>query len=76
MTTITATELRGNIYRLLDEILATGVPIEITRNGRKLRIVPVDPVDKFEKLIYRPAIIQGDPDSLIDIKWEVDLDLP
>ncbi|MCD4722632.1 MAG: type II toxin-antitoxin system Phd/YefM family antitoxin [Desulfobacula sp.] len=29
MKTITVTELRGNIYNLLDEVLNTGIPLEI-----------------------------------------------
>ena len=37
---ITASKLRENVYRILDEVLATGVPVEIERNGRTLRIVP------------------------------------
>ena len=76
MKTVTATELRGNIYKLLEEVLATGVPIEINKGGKKLRIVPVENVDKFNNLVYRPDAIQGDPDALIDIPWEVNLDLP
>jgi len=41
MKTITVTELRGNIYKLLDEVLNTGIPIEIKKGGKKLKIVPV-----------------------------------
>ena len=33
MKTITITELRGNIYNLLDEVLNTGIPIEINKGG-------------------------------------------
>lgn len=70
MKTITATELRGNIYKLLKEVLATGVPIEIKKRGKKLRIVPVDNIDKLINLKPRPDVIQGNPDDLIDIPWE------
>ena len=35
MKTITITELRGNIYNLLDEVLNTGIPIEINKGGVK-----------------------------------------
>lgn len=31
-----------DIYRILDQVLETGVPAEIERGGRLLRIVPVD----------------------------------
>jgi prevent-host-death family protein len=78
MKTITPTELRSNIYNLLDEILDSGVPIEISKGNRKLRIVPIEKRDKLENLILRPNVIIGDPDDLVDISWEkeVNLDLP
>lgn len=78
MKTVTATELRGNIYNLLDEVLNTGVPIEINKNGKKLRIMPVGAVDKFQNLIPRPDVIHGNPDDLVGISWEKELklDLP
>jgi len=78
MKTITPTELRANIYKLLDEILNTGIPLEIKKGDRKLMIVPVEKVDKFENLIHRPEIIHGDPEDLVGISWEdeVHLDLP
>ncbi|MEZ4707795.1 MAG: type II toxin-antitoxin system Phd/YefM family antitoxin [Caldilineaceae bacterium] len=76
MKTITVTELRSNIYHLLDEILATGVPIEINRGGRKLTIAPVEPVDKFANMDFRPDVINGDPADLVHIEWEYNVGLP
>jgi len=78
MKTITVTELRGNIYNLLDEVLSTGIPIEIDKEGKKLKIMPVGKSNKFQNLISRPNVIKGNPDDLIDISWEkeVGLDLP
>jgi len=78
MKTVTPTQLRTNIYNLLDEILKTGLPLEIKKGDKKLRIVPVDEVDKLKNLVARPDAIQGDPDDLIEIDWmdEVNLDLP
>jgi len=76
MKTITVTELRGNIYNLLEEILATGVPLEVKKGGRKLRIMPVEPVDKFANMTYRPNVINGDPEDLVHIEWEFNIDLP
>lgn len=78
MKTITVTELRGNIYNLLDEVLNTGIPIEINKGGKKLKIMPVDRVNKLENLVSRPNVIKGNPDDLVDISWEkeVNLDLP
>ncbi|MCT7972514.1 type II toxin-antitoxin system Phd/YefM family antitoxin [Laspinema olomoucense] len=78
MKSITPQELSGNLDNLLDEILRTGIPLEIERGGKRLRIIPVEPLDKLDKLVYRPHVILGDPDTLVDINWEqeVNLDLP
>jgi len=78
MKTITPTELRGNIYNLLDEILNTGIPIEITKGGKKLRIVPISKANKLQNLVSRPNVINGNPNDLVDISWEkeINLDLP
>ena len=78
MKTISVTELRGNIYKLLDEVLNTGIPIEINKGGKKLKIMPVEKVDKLQNLVSRPNVIKGNPDDLVNISWEreVNVDLP
>ncbi|NER24394.1 MAG: type II toxin-antitoxin system Phd/YefM family antitoxin [Symploca sp. SIO1C2] len=78
MKRVTPTELRGNLYKLLDEILETGIPLEIDRGGKRLQIVPVEKVDKLQGLISRPEVIVGNPEELVEISWnqEVSLDLP
>ena len=78
MKTITVTELRGNIYSLLDEVLNTGIPIEIKKGGKKLKIMPVGKANKLQNLVSRPNVIKGNPDDLVGISWEkeVNLDLP
>ena len=70
MKTVTPTELRGNIFKLLDEVLTTGIPIEINKSGKRLRIVAVGKPDKLQNIISRPNVIQGDPNDLVDIHWE------
>ena len=78
MKTLTPTELRGNIYQIFDEILDTGVPIEIDKGGRKLIIAPAERADKLQKLIKRKNFVKGDPEELVNITWEkeIHLDLP
>jgi prevent-host-death family protein len=78
MKTVTPTELRANIYKLLEEVLETGVPLEINKGSKRLRIVPVEQANKLQNLVSRPSVIQGDPEDLVDISWEkeVNLDLP
>ncbi|UXE61744.1 MAG: type II toxin-antitoxin system Phd/YefM family antitoxin [Woronichinia naegeliana WA131] len=78
MKSVTSSKLYNNLDQLLDEILNTGTPLEIERNGKRLRIIPVKTVDKLQKLIHRPEAIIGDPDELVQISWEqeTNLDLP
>lgn len=65
---LTASKLRENVYRILDEVLETGVPVEIERRGRILRIVAVEPRGRLANLETRPIII-GDPEDLVHIDW-------
>lgn len=78
MKTVTPTELRANIYKLLEEVLNTGIPLEINKGSKRLRIVPVEQGQKLQNLIPRSDVIQGEPEDLVTISWEkeVNLDLP
>ena len=69
MTPITPSKLRADIYRLLDDVLETGMPLEVKRKGRILKIVPAEPVDRLEKLIERKDFILCDPDDLVHMDW-------
>ena len=64
----TASKLRENIYRVLDQILETGVPVEITRKGRRLKIVTVDGPDKLANL-KRRDVLNGDPEDIVHLDW-------
>ena len=61
-------KLRANIYRILDQVLATGVPVEIERRGKLLKIVPAEPPSKLARLEHRDCII-GDPLDLVHLDW-------
>ncbi|MBF2016337.1 MAG: type II toxin-antitoxin system Phd/YefM family antitoxin [Rivularia sp. T60_A2020_040] len=78
MKKMTLTELSNNIEHLLDEVLETGIPIEINQNGKLFKIVPVEKTDKLKNLIFKPDVIQGNPDDLVNICWEqeINIDLP
>ncbi len=71
MISVTASKLRANIYRILDEILETGVAVEIVRRGRKLRIIPMDegPSNKLDKLVERADVIRCDPEDIVHVDW-------
>ena len=66
---VTATQLRQNVYSILDEALATGIPVEIERNGQTLRIVPDKIPSKLARLTKREGIINGDFNDLIHMDW-------
>lgn len=68
---ITASRLRENVYQILDEVLATGVPVEIERKGKTLRIVPGTRVTAamLAAIPHRKGAIVGDPEDLVHIDW-------
>lgn len=66
---LSPTHLRANLYRLLDEVLETGTPIEIDRGGRRLRIVPVEPARRFAALAPEPGYLPGDPEDIVHLDW-------
>jgi len=65
---LTASRLRQDIYRILDEVLASGVPAEIERHGKILRIVPPENTSKLDSL--RPRnYLNTDPEDVVEIDW-------
>ena len=66
---ITATELRRNVYRLLDEVLESGRPLEVERHGRRLVIEPAERPSKLDRLEPHPECVAGDPESLGHMDW-------
>jgi hypothetical protein len=66
---LTASKLRANVYRLLDEVLETGKPLEIERNGKLLVIAAKETESIWDRLPRREGFIVGDPDELIHIDW-------
>jgi hypothetical protein len=66
---VTASKLRANIYRILDQVLETGVPVEIERRGKILKIVPTEIPSKLDNLIDRKDFIRGDPADLVHLDW-------
>ena len=65
---ITASRLRESIYRVLDQVLETGVPVEIERKGRILKIVPVQTPTKLSRL-KRRRLVKGDPEDIVHLDW-------
>lgn len=65
---VTASALRANVYRLLDQAIATGLPIEVERKGVTLKIVAEKPVSKLSRLKKREAF-EGNPDDILTMDW-------
>jgi len=65
---LTASKLRANIYRLLDQVIESGIPLEVERRGRLLRIVPVggSPLDHLPR---RSDYLKCDPEELVHRDW-------
>ncbi len=65
---LTATRLRQDIYRILDQVIESGVPVEIERRGKVLRIVPPEESSKLDGLKHRD-ILRTDPDEIVHLDW-------
>lgn len=66
---ITATQLRKDVYRLLDQVVDSGETIEVKRKGKLVRIGPVLGGSKLQSLKLHPTTISGDPDELVHTDW-------
>ncbi len=66
---VTSTQLRQNIYKLLDEVLSTGVPLEIERNGKMLKIIAETPSSKLKNITPMKNLINCKPEELENIDW-------
>lgn len=64
-----ASRLRADLYRVLDRVLETGVPVEVVRKGRLLRIEPAEAPDRLAHLRAHPGAIVGDPASIVEMDW-------
>ncbi len=65
---LTASKLRENIYQILDEVLETGLPVEVRRKGRMVRIVPAEAVPKLSRLPRRD-FLRVDPEAIVHLDW-------
>ncbi len=66
--TVTASRLRADIYRMLDRVAATGVPIRIRRKGAFLRVIADRTPDKLANLKSRKVLRCG-PEEIVHLDW-------
>lgn len=73
MEKVSATYLRQHVYELLDEVLATGKPLVIERNGQQLQVIPVAGIPARKRRIAdwkeRDDVYVGDFDELVSMDW-------
>lgn len=68
--TVTPTELRADLYRLLDRVISTGEPLLVRRGDATVRIALVETRDEPLRLpALREDLIVGDPDDLVHVDW-------
>ena len=65
---ITPTRLRQELYRILDRVIETGVPVEIARRGKTLKIVLEEEKSRLERLEPHDIMV-CDPEELVHIDW-------
>jgi antitoxin (DNA-binding transcriptional repressor) of toxin-antitoxin stability system len=65
MKEVTLTELRRNIFRLVDEVLETGEPIVVKRKGQRLLVGPDRPMTKAQAA-----------DAWLEARWRNYFDSP
>ncbi|MDP9120832.1 MAG: type II toxin-antitoxin system Phd/YefM family antitoxin [Acidobacteriota bacterium] len=67
---MTPTELRKDLYRILDEVLDTGVPQQVLRGERRLMIVPAGGSRLRLAQLPRRQGLACTPEELIATSWE------
>lgn len=71
---LSLTEFRANLYQLVDQVIKTGVPLEIERKGVKIKLVPEKKKSKLARLIKHAGTIKGNPDNLVHLDWSSEWD--
>jgi hypothetical protein len=66
---VTATQLRKNINKLLDDVLQSNIPLKVERKGKKIIISAAQRTSKMAGLRPHPDCIAGDPEEPIHSDW-------
>ena len=79
MKALTLTNLRSNLFKIIDQIIESGKPVFIKRKGHIVRIDLDKPTKRTERLFKQPLrknVITGDPEELVNFKaWQWDENL-
>lgn len=66
---LTATHLRAELFKTLDQVISTGEPVEVERPGGRVRLVPAAPSGRLARLRPHPGCIVGEADELASLSW-------
>ncbi|HOW82070.1 MAG TPA: hypothetical protein PK573_05875 [Spirochaetota bacterium] len=66
---LTVTKFRQDIYRYLDKVISTGIPIELERGGQIIKVVIEKPKEKLNNLESH-NYYEGDYKDIDRIDWD------
>ncbi len=69
--TLTPSKLRQNIYKILDDVAEKGIPVEINRKGKIIKIVAEENHGKTKNL-KRRKVMNCDPEDLVHLDWSAE----
>lgn len=67
--TVNPTELRQNLYQLLDRVIETGEPLLVRRGAHTVAIALVADGEPLVAPALREDLVVGDPDDLVHVDW-------
>jgi hypothetical protein len=66
---LTATHLRAELFKTLDQVISTGEPVEVDRPGGRVRLVSAAPFGRLARLRPHPGCVVGDAGVLASLSW-------
>ena len=63
---ISLSALRQDLFKSVDQVIATGIPLEVKRKGRIVKIIVEDKKDKLANLTPHDCIVD-DPEDLVNL---------
>lgn len=62
------TQLRANLYRILDRAIESGETVEVERKGRRVRII-AEQDGKLDLLKPHPGYLKGVAEDIVHMDW-------
>lgn len=61
------TSLRNQLFKVVDEVIRTGIPEEIERKEHRLKIISGKKKSKLENITHHDCNVEN-PDYIVDLK--------